>query len=154
LISTLKRAAFWIVARTCFTLYRWFPLFGSLRAAIGIIQRDETFLVIDRADGQGLSLPGGIAAWREPEETTLRREVREETGLEVTHIEFRLRFHSTAGVPVDISVYAVVAKGELRQSWEGSPHWMTLKEIEPRLMKSQRPVLQLLAKTSTATGGA
>ena len=142
----MKRAGFFIVARTCFVLYRWFPLFGSLRASIAIIDRDGKILIIQRSDGRGLSLPGGIARRKEPEEMTLRREVREETGLEVTEAEFRLRYHSTADVPAYISVFVVKACGEVKDSWEGSPRWMTPKEIEPRLMESQRPVLELLKK--------
>jgi len=140
---------FWIVARTCFTLYRWFPLFGSLRASIAIIHRDGKFLVIQRNDGRGVSLPGGIANRGEPEEKTMRREVSEETGLEVTRAEVVLRYHSTADIPCDISVFEAEASGEVKDSWEGSPRWMTVKEIEPRLLKSQRPVLELLAKSSS-----
>src|SRR5258708_3311878 len=55
---------FWIVARTCFTLYRWFPLFGKLRASIAVIHRDGKFLAIQRNDGRGISLPGGISQRR------------------------------------------------------------------------------------------
>jgi hypothetical protein len=41
-------------------------------------------------------------------------------------------------------VFAVQASGELKNSWEGSPQWMTAAEIEPALLPSQRPVLELL----------
>ena len=133
-----------MVARTCFTLYPWFPLFGTLRASIGIIQRDEKFLVIHRNDGRGLSLPGGISKWRETEEETLRREILEETGLSVTGKELKLKYYSDADVPCNISVFAVQASGELKNSWEGSPQWMTAAEIEPGLLPSQRPVLEIL----------
>jgi 8-oxo-dGTP pyrophosphatase MutT (NUDIX family) len=149
LLTSLKRRSFWIVARTCFQLYRWFPLFGSLRASIAIIQREGKFLVIDRNDGRGLGLPGGIANWREKEEATLHREVREETGLAVTSAEFRMRYHASTDVPCDISVFEVTASGELRESWEGPPRWMSAAEIEPRLLKSQRPVVDLLRKMET-----
>ena len=146
LVSSLKRATFWIVARTCFALYRWFPVFGSLRASIAIIPREGKILIIHRADGRGLSLPGGIARRNEPEEAALHREVLEETGLTITHAEFRLRYHSAADVPCHISVYEAKATGEARDSWEGSPSWMVPKEIEPRLVKSQRPLLELMKK--------
>lgn len=144
--DTLKRRAFWIVAQTCFRLYRWFPLFGSLRASIAIICREQKILVIHRNDGRGLSLPGGISSWKEAEEKTLRREVLEETGLTVTSAELQMKYHSTSDVPCNISVYAVEAGGEPRDSWEGSPRWMTIAELEPRFMKSQRPVLDLMRK--------
>lgn len=139
------------MARTCFALYRRFPLFGTLRASNAIIRQNQQFLVIQRNDGRGLSLPGGIANWKEAEEETLRREVLEETGLRVTSQELRIRYHSTADVPCDISVFEVQATGELKNSWEGSPQWMTLAELEPRILKGQRPVLELLRKICPAS---
>lgn len=150
LLGNLKRRLFWIVSRTSFTLYRWFPLFGALRASIGIIHRERKILVIQRNDGRGFSLPGGLASWKEAEETTLRREVREETGLAVTRMELRMRYPSTADVPCTISVFEFEADGELKDSWEGSPRWMTPAEFGPRLLESQRPVLDLLRKISAA----
>lgn len=141
---------FWMVARTCFTLYRRFPLFGTLRASIGIIQREGKFLMIHRNDGRGISLPGGISKRRETEEQTLAREVLEETGLSVTGKELKLKYYSNADVPCNISVFEVQASGELKNSWEGSPQWTTLAEIEPRLLPSQRPVLELLHAMSTS----
>ena len=146
MIETLKRWLFWIVARTCFKLYRWFPIFGLLRASIGIIRQGETFLVIQRNDGRGLSLPGGIAGWKETEEETLRREVMEETGLNVTSQELRMRYESRADVPCSISVFEVEASGELKNSWEGAPRWITLTELDRHLLRSQRPVFELLTK--------
>ena len=149
ILENLKRRVFWIVARTCFALYRRLPIFGTLRASVGIIRRSQTFLVIERNDGRGLSLPGGIAGWREAETNALRREVLEETGLSVTAEELRLRYRSTPDVPCTISVFEAEASGELTDSWEGSPRWMTLAELAPRLLESQRPVLEFLRKTST-----
>jgi len=134
------------VARTSLALYRWLPLFGTLRASIAIIQRNQQFLVIQRNDGRGFSLPGGLAGWKETKEETLCREVLEETGLRVTDQELRMQYHSTADVPCDISVFEVQGTGELKNSWEGSPRWMPMAELEPRMLKSQRPVLELLRK--------
>ncbi len=143
-----KRRLFWLVSRVCFTGYRVFPIFGSLRASIGIIHRNERFLVIRRNDGRGLSLPGGIAGWRETEESTLRREVQEETGLSVTSMQFKMRYTSNADVPCIISVFEVEASGELEDSWEGSPSWMTIPELEGTLLKSQRPTVALMKTIS------
>jgi len=148
-LDDFKRRLFWIVARTCFTLYAWFPLFGKLRASVGIIQRDGKFLIIHRNDGRGFSLPGGISSWREMQEDTLRREVLEETGLNVDGKELLLQYDSTADVPCTISVFAAQASGELKNSWEGSPQWMTVDELGPRLVESQRPVLDVLRRIST-----
>ncbi len=150
-LEYLRRRLFWIVARTCLALYRRFPLFGTLRASIAIIQQNQQFLVIQRNDGRGLSFPGGLASRNEAAEDTVRREVLEETGLRVTAHELRMRYHSTADVPCDVSVFEVQAKGELKTSWEGSPQWMTLAELEPRMLRSQRPALELLRKLSAAS---
>jgi 8-oxo-dGTP pyrophosphatase MutT (NUDIX family) len=146
----MKRRLFWIIARTCFALYGWFPLFGTLRASLGVIQRAGKFLVIQRNDGRGFSLPGGISGWREAEEKTLLREVREETGLSVTRQEFILRFFCPIDFPCNVSVFAVHASGEVQDSWEGSPRWMTVDELEPRFVESQRPALDVLRKMSAA----
>jgi len=150
LADSLKRRIFWIVARVCFAGYRWFPIFGSLRASLAIIHRHGKFLLIQRNDGRGVSLPGGIASWREAEALTLRREVLEETGMSVTAEVFRLRYFSNADVPCNISVFEVTACGDLKTSWEGTPRWMPLEEIEPQLLQSQRPVLELLREISLA----
>jgi ADP-ribose pyrophosphatase YjhB (NUDIX family) len=147
-LDDFKRRMFWMVARTCFTLYRWLPLFGTLRASIGIIQRDDKILIIHRNDGRGLSLPGGISKWQETEEETLRREILEETGLSVTGKELKLHYFSDADVPCNISVFEVQASGELKNSWEGSPQWTTVAEMEPRLLPSQRHVLELINEMS------
>jgi 8-oxo-dGTP diphosphatase len=147
-LDDFKRRLFWMVARTCFTLYGWLPLFGTLRASIGILQRDDKILIIHRNDGRGLSLPGGISKWRETEEETLAREILEETGLSVTGNELKLHYYSDADVPCNISVFAVQARGELKDSWEGSPRWATVAELEPCLLPSQRPVLDLLKTMS------
>jgi len=146
LLERLKRRLFWVIARTCFALYRTFPVFGPLRASIGIIYHEHKFLAIRRNDGRGFSLPGGIAGWREGEESTLRREVHEETGLRVTGLSLQTRYHSTADVPCTISVFSVEAEGELKESWEGTPQWLALGELELELIKSQKPVVEWMRK--------
>jgi ADP-ribose pyrophosphatase YjhB (NUDIX family) len=148
-LDDIKRRIFWVVARTCFAFYRRFPLFGTLRGSIGIIQREDKFLAIHRNDGRGVCLPGGICRWREAEEETLYREIREETGLSVSGKEFKVKYYSEGEVPCIISVFEVQASGEPRNSWEGSAQWNTVAEMEPRMLLSQRPVLELMRKMST-----
>jgi 8-oxo-dGTP pyrophosphatase MutT (NUDIX family) len=145
--GNLKRRLFWIFARTCFAFYRTFPIFGSLRAAIAIIYRNGKFLVIQRNDGRGISLPGGLAGWREEEEHALRREVTEETGLEVTNTVLRTVYENTADIPCATSVFEAEVRGELKESWEGMPAWMSVGELEPQLVESQRPVLEWMKRT-------
>ena len=137
---------FFVVARVCFALYRIFPIFGPLRASIAIIHRDHMILVIHRNDGRGVSLPGGIANRREAEEATVRREVHEETGMSVIDADLQLRYFSGAELPCNISVFLARVSGELKESWEGTPRWMTVDELEPLLIKSQRPLVEMMRK--------
>jgi ADP-ribose pyrophosphatase YjhB (NUDIX family) len=138
---------YWIVSNGCRKLYSAFPLFGTLRASLAIIHRDGKFLVIHRNDGRGVSLPGGISNWREDDDQTIDREIHEETGMAVSGKRLMLRFHSEVEFPCNISLFEVHATGgKLANSWEGSPRWMTLADIEPQLIESQRRVLPVLRK--------
>jgi 8-oxo-dGTP pyrophosphatase MutT (NUDIX family) len=148
-LDDLKRRFFWIFARTCFALYGWFPLFGTLRASLGILHRDGKFLVIHRNDGRGICLPGGLSGWREAAEKTLEREVLEETGMTVTGKELLLRFFSEVDFPCTVSLFEVRATGEVKDSWEGSPRWMTVDEMAPQFVESQQPALEVMRKMST-----
>lgn len=139
-----------MISKICFGLYGRFPVFGALRASIGIIERDGNFLIIHRNDGRGLCLPGGISSWRETSEDTLRREIFEETGLRVENLKFRLKYFSDADIPCNISVFEVQATGDPKDSWEGSVRWTGLDELEPCILPSQRPVLSLLRKSEAS----
>jgi ADP-ribose pyrophosphatase YjhB (NUDIX family) len=120
------------------------PIFGALRASVGIIRKGELVLVIDRSDGRGLSFPGGFDwPWESPE-ASVRREVTEETGLRVTRAAQLFEYHSSADVPVVLCVFAIEAEGELRDSWEGSAVWLPMTEIRPRLLPSQKPIVDRL----------
>jgi 8-oxo-dGTP pyrophosphatase MutT (NUDIX family) len=147
-LENSKRRVFWLVARSCFALYRAFPIFGSLRASIAVITRNGKFLVIQRNDGRGVSLPGGIASWRESLDSALHREVREETGLTVDGFDLKKQYHSDADIPCDISVFVVQASGTLKSSWEGTPSWMTIEELQLHLLESQRAALDVMKQTS------
>lgn len=146
------------MANACRNLYSAFPLFGTLRAALGVVHRDGRFLVICRNDVRGVSLPGGISNWRETEEQTIDRELKEETGLSVSARKLILRFYSDVDFACNISLFEVRVSGDaLNPSWEGSPQWMTIAEIEPQLVESQWPVLPVFRRIAegrqTAEGG-
>lgn len=152
LLEKLKRRSFWLIYNTCLVLYRTFPVFGALRSSLAIIRRGDQFLVMLRNDGRGVCFPGGIAGWRENEESAVRREVLEETGMTAVNVNFRMRYRSTADLPCLISVFEVEATGDLQTSWEGTLHWMTIPEIEKQILKSQRPALEEAKKMSPDTG--
>jgi len=142
----LSKKLFWLASRTGLAVYSRFPVFGPLKAAVGVMRREDTLLVIERNDGRGLSFPGGIQLpWEKPEQA-LVREAREETGLEVTNLVFKLRYYSSAEVPVNLTVFEMEAEGQLRSSWEGMPCWLPLSEVRQRLIASQRPVLESLER--------
>ena len=103
-------------------------------------------LVIDRNDGRGISFPGGLAWPWENSEACARREVSEETGLEVTSAVQLFEYHSTAEIPVRVTVFAMEIAGELKDSWEGAPVWLPLSEIQARLLPSQKEIPERLQR--------
>ncbi len=56
---------------------------SPILSACVIIERDGKFLLIDRSDGMGYTIPGGIVRYRETLEQCVLREAREETGYNV-----------------------------------------------------------------------
>lgn len=140
----VKKYMFWVVARTALFLYSCFPIFGRLRAAVGIIRKGDTFLVIERNDGRGVSFPGGLCNPWEQDDQALSREILEETGLKVASSDFKFRYRSDADVKVEVSVWEVTAEGVVEGSWEGTPRWLPLSEFGSRVIPGQRPVVEVL----------
>ena len=140
----IKRRFFWLLSRSANATYSRLPLFGRLRCSVGVIRKGQLVLVIDRSDGRGVSFPGGLAMPWETAEQAMKREVSEETGLRVEHSTQLFEYRSSADVPVALAVFAVEAAGELKGSWEGSPCWLPLTDIRPRLLRSQREIVDRL----------
>lgn len=57
---------------------------SPILSACIIIEQDGKILLIDRSDGMGYTIPGGIVRYRETVEQCVLREAREETGYTVT----------------------------------------------------------------------
>jgi 8-oxo-dGTP pyrophosphatase MutT (NUDIX family) len=131
-----------VISKACIAAYGRLPIFGALRGAAAVIRRDNLYLVIERSDGLGLALPGGLARFAEPEERALFREVQEETGLRLTSYSLLLRYTTSVPYASRVSVYVAEAEGELRPSWEGTPRWVDFSELQQRLMLNQRPILE------------
>jgi 8-oxo-dGTP pyrophosphatase MutT (NUDIX family) len=146
----LKKHLFWIVSRTGRFLYSHFPVFGPLKAAMGIIEKDGAFLMIERNDGRGVSFPGGLSLPWERAEQAMVREVLEETGLRVTKSALRLRYYSSADIPVHVTVFDVEVEGLVRGSWEGTPRWLQLTELRGRVIPGQRRVVEMLDSAGAA----
>lgn len=142
--SRVKRYLFAIISRVGMAAYSRFPIFGSLRASLAVIRNAERVLVIERSDGRGLSFPGGLAHPWETAEQALTREVSEETGLRVKAAAPLFSYYASDELPCAITVFAVQAEGELKDSWEGSPTWLTVDDIRPAVMKSQQKIVERL----------
>lgn len=144
-LNSLKKILFWILSHTGLFLYARFPVFGPLQAAMAILRKDATYLVIERNDGRGLSFPGGLLLPWERAEQAVVREVLEETGLRISKSAVRFRYYSSADIPVDVTVFDVEAEGQLRGSWEGEPCWLPLSELSKRVIPGQRRIVEMLA---------
>jgi 8-oxo-dGTP diphosphatase len=137
----IKRGLFSLLSRSCLAIYSRAPIFGHLRAAVAVIRKDELFLVIDRSDARGYSFPGGLAfPWEGPEQA-MRREVREETGLLIEKSWLLSQYRTEAEVPCILTVFGAEASGEMTESWEGSPCWLSSAQIRPSLLPSQREII-------------
>jgi 8-oxo-dGTP pyrophosphatase MutT (NUDIX family) len=140
----VRSRLFWLISRLAIPLYRRFPIFGPLRGAVAIIRRDEGFVAVRRSDGLGLCFPGGNCRPWEPVESAVRREVLEETGLDLTRPEFKFCFHTSVFYPVSTSVFESEATGQLRGSWEGQATIATLAELEIGIIPTQRPIVDYI----------
>jgi 8-oxo-dGTP pyrophosphatase MutT (NUDIX family) len=126
-------------------LYRWFPVY-KMNGAVGVLRRGDRILAIERADTLGYCFPGGLSKRHEPGEETVRRELLEETGLTMTGARFLYRYAETGGFSEFTAVYEITAEGEVRESNEGRPVWLTLSEIEARIYRPQIAILEFLKR--------
>ena len=111
------------------TLGRISPLLG---AGI-IIERDGKILLIDRSDGLGYTIPGGIVRHRETVEECVLRESHEETGYTVKITGFVGVYSALNRDPrfraIAITFKGRVVEGAPRSSGEGAPCWRTPDEV-------------------------
>ncbi|GAC1565217.1 MAG: NUDIX hydrolase [Ktedonobacteraceae bacterium] len=111
------------------TLGQISPLLG---ASI-IIEQDGKILLIDRSDGLGYTIPGGIVRHRETIEECVLREAREETGYTVKITGF-VGVYSTPNRDPRFRAVAITYKGCIvdgvsRSSGEGIPCWRSPDEV-------------------------
>jgi ADP-ribose pyrophosphatase YjhB (NUDIX family) len=148
ILEFVRRRAFWLTSRVGFQIYRRFPIFGTLRAAVGIIEQQQSYLLIRRNDGRGYSFPGGLSRLWELDEQTLKREIEEETGLRTIAFERVMQYHSAAELPCFISVFKVEVSGQPRGSWEGSPQWVAGADLRSLVVPSQRLVAEKILRSA------
>lgn len=100
---------------------------SPILSACVIIEQDGKVLLIQRSDGLGYTIPGGIVRYRETVEQCALREVREETG-------YTVALHGLVGVysslkrdprfrAVSIAYTGVIVSGTERSSGEGKLYW-------------------------------
>jgi len=98
-----------------------------------IIERDEKLLLLERSDGLGYTIPGGIVRYNETVEQCVLREAREETGYRVEMQGFVGVYSSLTRDP-RFRAIALVYRGEIvdgveHSSNEGTICWRTAEEV-------------------------
>ena len=117
-------------------------------SSVVVIKKGEKILLIDRNDGLGLSLPGGFVGLHEKTEEAAKREVKEETGL---NVEINNIITILSGVrkgtkicSADI-VYSgkIIGNNKTQDSFEGKCKWINLNELDKyKIALDYREVLE------------
>lgn len=106
---------------------------SPILSACIIIERDGKFLLINRSDGLGYTIPGGIVRYRETLEQCILREAQEETGYNVTITSIVGIYSSPKRDPrlraVSIAYKGSIIGGEEQDSKEGQTCWHTTEEV-------------------------
>lgn len=110
-------------------------------------------LLIDRKDGLGMGLPGGLLGLKETVEAAAIREVKEETGLDIKLAEF-VTIRSGKRTGSHIYTTGLFYKAEIigdkttRDSFEGKCCWIPLAQISQyKIALDHKDVLNLLTET-------
>jgi 8-oxo-dGTP diphosphatase len=111
------------------TLGQISPLLGA-----GIfIEQEGKILLIDRSDGLGYTIPGGIVRHKETVEECVLRETREETGFTVKITGFVGVYSAPGRDPrfraIALAYKGSIVEGALRSSGEGAPCWCVPDEV-------------------------
>lgn len=98
-----------------------------------IIEQEGKLLVIDRADGLGYTIPGGIVRYDETVEQCVLREVNEETGYIATITGLVGIYSAPKRDPrfraIAIAYSGSLVAGALHGSKEGRACWKTPEEL-------------------------
>ncbi len=124
-----------LLAGCIFRLIALFTLgqISPILSACIIIEREGKILLIDRADGLGYTIPGGIVRYRETVEQCVLREAQEETGycVEITGM---VGVYSAVRRDPRFRAVALAYKGSIvggneHGSGEGSTCWREPGEV-------------------------
>lgn len=111
-----------------------------------IVEDQGRYLVIQRPEGK-IVFPSGFMRWREHPIQTVRREGKEETGLElrvgeVVGYSSVVSSHFSRMSALTLIYEAEVVGGQLRGSVEGEPCWLDELELRSKLDGQQRNMLE------------
>jgi 8-oxo-dGTP diphosphatase len=137
--STMKEKIKGIIAGLVFRIIALLTLgqISPILSACVITERDGRILLIDRADGMGYTIPGGIVRYKETVEQCVLREVLEETGYTVT-LDGIVGVYSGLGRDprfraASIAYRGSIVSGTLQGSSEGKACWREPGEVFGRL---------------------
>ena len=110
--------------------------FGQISPLLGagiIIEQDGKILLIDRSDGLGYTIPGGIVRHKETVEQCVLREAREETGYHVA-LTGIVGVYSSINRDPRFRAVAIAYKGDIidgteHGSGEGEPCWCAPSDV-------------------------
>ena len=111
-----------------------------------IVEDQGRFLLLKRPGGM-IVFPGGFMRWREYPAETARREVREETGLEVRLLETIGTYATKSTQLARLSTLTIVFAGEvvggsLKGGIEGHPCWLDEAHMRERLASHYKGMLE------------
>jgi ADP-ribose pyrophosphatase YjhB (NUDIX family) len=134
-MSTMKEHIKGILAGIIFRIIALLTLgqISPILSACVIIERDGKFLLIDRSDGLGYTIPGGIVRYSETVEQCIVREASEETGYKVTLNGFVGVYSSLNRDPrfraVALAYQGSITGGSEHSSGEGQTCWREPGEV-------------------------
>src|SRR5690349_19800534 len=96
-----------------------------------VVSQNNKFLVQNRAEGNGYCLPGGFSKYGEIIEKAAIREVKEETGLDVSDLKFLFYVNPTGKYKRNLTLIfeGDLKSGDLKDSWEGRAEWKSFEEL-------------------------
>jgi ADP-ribose pyrophosphatase YjhB (NUDIX family) len=128
-------------------LRRWAMRFANSRYTVSagavVFREDGKVLLLDHRfrPGSGWGVPGGFLDRSEQPETAVRRELKEETGLELT--EVRILLARTVDTHLEIIFVARSSGTPVVSDWEiASADWFDPAEMPPNLSKGQRELIE------------